>query len=784
MTPRRTSQEFCGHPPPAHLGMRLHPAWLAAIVIVASLAVPMLAPADAAAGPNPRPPLVTMAPVLQMAMAPTGTMLAVTDDPGTRLPTPGNAGPDVPTWYLWNRDGLLVHSGTADVVGCASRVGDICQSPTVAAALSSDGSMFAVASNVATSPLDATRALLLIGHVSDASLVRYSLPNPVTAIALDRHGGTVAVLERVPAAAGTGQPDKSQVDLLSFDGATLTAVFPAYAIAAPAAALALADDGARLAVAADHLYVFTHSTAAPTVNSDVAGAVNSVAVTGAPPHTVLAGYASGTLAIFDDAGGATARASLPLAAPVNAVATDGIRGYAADAAGKVHSFDVGTAAPFLARLSSRATAPDAASQLALSQDGIVLLLRSATELHLLQSGSANLTELWMQKPATAPVGGGVDHNGDLAAAGVGSGVVAFDASHGVLVDPMDPLHLPPRAARDVDLTYRNAGNRGEAVDLAAWFPANWFMTAQPASFNLSVGQSVIVKVHIVVGDNEKPGTRLLYLNHTLATGGSGTTVIAVDVLERDALALDADGPATLPMKRGETAHFAIKLENRGNTDAHVDLVATLDRSSWTMQVMPRHFDLASGATGKLDVALTAASDAVDGDTGNVHLSLLGRPGSELDVSGVVGARFGPTLAALGRVTVGAGGAVDVNVTIANAGNVADRFRLTLSGILPDGWTAVITGQSPAESRILEPGEAVAFTVHIEVPASGAGQRVQMSLAAASLADPTKTAERGLLVVVGGELVAGHGTPPPTLGLMIALLGMTAALLRRRGPPRR
>ncbi|MES2155654.1 MAG: hypothetical protein V4510_11010 [bacterium] len=761
--------------------MRHAPARLPSILLVLFLAGLLLPPAEGTPGANPRAPLATVGAVMHVAVAETGTMLAVTDDPGTRLPTPGNAGADVPTWYLWDRAGTIVHSGSGDLTSCANRLGDLCQSPSAAGALSADGLWFAVGSNVAMSPTDATRGLLQAGHVGASSTVTHVFSNPIAQIAMDRNGKTIAVLERIPAIPNSGQPDKAQVNLLSFDGSVFADIFTPYQIVAPAQGLALARDGQKLAVAADNLYIFSRTAGAPGIVSAVTGPVQSVAVAPGGAHSILAGYASGKLAILDDGSALQVLKTLDLGtSPVTAVTTDGVRGLAGDSTGKLFVLSVSTATPQVVVDSSRTGAPDAIRQLFLSRSGGIGFLRSATEVHLML---ANGTELWSHKPATAPVGGGLDDTGDVAATGVGAGVVAFDASHAIAADPVATIQVPPRVARDIDVTYRNAGNRPEQADVGASFPANWFMTVTPTSMALAVGQTAVLHVHFVVGDSQPPGLTELKLEHTLASGGSGTTVIPVEVVPKDAVAMSPDGPATLALKRGETAHFGVKIENRGNTDAHVDVVGAVTPAGWTMDASPRHFDLNPGKNGTFSVSLTASATAADGETGVVRLTLAGRPGSELDLSGVVGARFAPDLRGLARVDAAAGSQITVNLTLVNAGNVADRFTVQPVGVLPDGWGLRLDA-SPLLTPLLEPGEAAPLAVHITVPAGSSGQRAQLRVHADSLGDATKSDEQSILVMVArGQDATTQGSPLPLEVPIMALAAMALLLRRRQGRPR-
>ncbi len=722
--------------------------------------------------------------MVQVAVSEGGTVLAVTDDPGSSLPTPGHPDGTVTTWYLWDRTGALARSGSADMTGCGSRIGDLCQSPATAGAMSPDGTRFAVASAIAQSPLDGTRGLLQVGSVSSGATVNHFFTNPIAAVALDRNGATVAVLERVPPAPGASG-DKAQVNLFTFDGTTLTAVFTPYAIAAPAAGMALSRDGLRLAIAADHLYLFSKTPLAPSVDSGMVGAVTSVAVAPAAPHGVLAGYASGMVASFDDSS-PLARASLSMgSAAVTAVATDGKSGFAGDATGHLARFAITPLTPFLASLSTQTAAPDSVKGLVRSADSQQLLVASATELHYLLLWSGNMTEAWMQKPASAPVGGGADAAGDLAAVGVGAGVILYDSSHGITADAPAKASVPPHVARDLDVTYRNTGNRNEHVEAGAWFPANWFMTVTPTSFEVPVNGEATVAVHYVVGVAEPPGLTNLRVDYTLDSGTTGSTLIPVEVVAKDAVALDPDGPASVALQRGQTVHFTVRVTNHGNADAHIDVQSSLQGVGWASSLSIRHFDLKPGGGDHLDASLTAPSDAADGAEGRLRLTMAGRPGAELDLVGVVGARFEPKIIVPGVANAGPGQTLEVKVTLQNAGNVADAFDLDVSGILPDGWSMQFPEGGHYRTALLEPATLEVATLVVHVPDDASGQRVQLHLLAKSAGDGGKTDDHGVLVIVAGVAPGGgQGSPFPgvawiMVAFALALLGRTT-VGRRRG----
>lgn len=740
-------------------------------------------------GPNPRPPFATVGAVTDVFVSAGGRVLAATTDTGSSVPSAGAPGPSQPTWYVWARNGTQLAMGGIDVAGCSTRVGDLCQSSAATAAISSDGTRIAVGGAIALSPVDMQRGILYARTLASTTGVMQTFSNPVQKVAISATGGHIAVLERV-AAVAPGDPDTARISLYTFDGTTLTAVIPPTAIAAPATAVALAPDGKRLAVAADKLYMFS-STAPTTVDTvaSITGPVASVAVAGAA-HKVLAGYTSGAVALFDDTQGTSPRASVNLGVSAAAVAHNATAAWVGAASGKVYLYDILDASPFLRLRVSRQVTPDAIQQLTMSADGTFALARSATQVHLLQAlpkptgnvtGTGNFTDLWSHPTTTPSVGGGVDAVGDLAAVGIGSGVVAFDASHAVVVQLPASLAGPPRVTRDFEVVVLNNGNRAEHVELGAWFPAKFFLTLDgPAAFDLRPGQSVRVPAHLVIGEDLPPGVTTLYVNATGPGFPAFVGHLRVEVLQRDAVSLDVDGQASVSFKRGASHTFLIRIKNHGNAPVSVDTQASLDDTTWTLRAPLQHFDLAPGAGGQFNVTLTAPASAPDGDQARVTLQLAGRPGSQVTLTGVVGARPMPEVKMAGLVSMPAGQESGLAVTVRNVGNVADRFRLDTPG-LPSGWVATIDGQDAVgwTTELIEPGLQVGLDLRLTPPAGAAGLTVGIKVKAQSTLDPALTSEDSTLVQVVAVPESTKPNPLPAWGTItaIALAGLLTAWRR-------
>lgn len=735
----------------------------------------------AAPGANPQTPLSLPGTIRDISVSDNGRVLAVADDPGSTMPTATDKDPAVKTWAIWDAAGNRLGTGSADHDDCDTRLGDFCQSPANAAAISADGNVFAVGSAIADSPLDAFRGAVQVGMVGATTTVTQYLANPIVGLALDAPGTTLAVLEQIPAVAPT-QTTTLVVSLYTFDGSSLTAVFTGQAVNAANARMALSPDGKRLAVGADKLYLYTRDANPPTIVSTPEGTVTAVAAGPPPSHAVLAGYASGKLALLNDAGAGIPVLTLTFPTAVTGVATNGARVLVAEQSGKARLYNLTANAASLVPTGVQATGTEALPGAAMSRDGDFLLLRGATQLHLYQAVDGNMTRLWVHKPAAAAVDIGLDKQGERAYAAVGAAVVPFVASHAVVADPVPPLSLPPKTARDVDVTFRSDGNRIEAVELAAWFPANWFVTVDKLAFSLAPGAAVTVVAHIVVGEDQPPGRQVIHLNHTLASGGTGSTQIPVDIVERDVVALDAESPANLPLQRGATGTFTVRVTNHGNVPAAVDVQSTINDPDWQVRIgPPTHFELPPDGEADFQVQLTAPANAADGEVGRLVLTLAGRPGSQLALSGVVGARAEPGIEVAGLLSLPEGTTRTLAVTVRNLGNVADVYALEVRGLagdLPAGWSLAFEG-GVAETASVEPGASASVNLLVSAPPGGSGQKTTIVLRAASLTDPAKADEHEVLLIAQpASTPTSNGTPFPSAGL--AIIAVAAALLLARG----
>lgn len=715
-------------------------------------------PTLAEPGPNAKPPRTTAGTVLDLAMADDGTVLATTDDPGTKLPTPGNAGPNASTWYLWSPSGTLLLQGSADLPTCSTRVDDLCQSPAPAAALARTGARFAVGSNVASSVTDAVKGLLSVGTPTGI-VARQPLspcaqgtncPNAVVAVAVNHDGSSIAVLERV---SHVNAPDTARVEWFDLSATnTLSAVVPAFAMNGAPVGIALSDDGDRLAVAADRLYVFSRGTNTPA--SFGLSAPSAVAIAGSGTHGLVWGRAGGAVDYVVDGATAPVASFLLGTSAVTAVAItrDGTWGAAANAAGRIQVFTLPNATVATLTQVGQVQVAGNVTELVLTPDARHLLVRTAAEVRLYLVG-ANMTELWSHRPTAAPVGLGLSANADLAATGVGAGVVTYGVSHAIRADLVAET-MQPGTARTVTVTYRNDGNRPEKATLEAWFPPGWYAAATPTNITVPVNGTATVDVRIVIPNREAPGTQAILLNHTLAsTGATGSTPVRVTVSGRTLVVLDPDGATSKGIRGGETVSFRAVVDNRGNLPGVGQLTMTVEPATWQATLSQETFSLQPGASVNVTVTLTAPREVVEGDAGHVRLVLAQRPDEPLDFYATVGARFRVALSAPSLYTAEVGNVTPISLGLKNEGNVLDSFDLRAE--VPEGWTATFAN---ATVRDVDAGAPAGATLLLGVPADAVpGLRVRITVTATSQGNPAQSSERTILVTL---VASGQTEPPP------------------------
>jgi uncharacterized membrane protein/WD40 repeat protein len=784
---------------------------------VASLALALLlVPVALAATPSgARPPIDADGNVNDVALSASGRRFAAAgDDPGSVL-----GSPSAPTWRLWDIDGSLRQTGSIDPQGCPSSptpLGEDCQTRATRVALSSSGGRIAVAGQTGPSnnPGDA-----VVGIFSDAGTVlasAYPLRIPgvtVHAIAFSENGNQLVV------GGSRADPDvPGDTDGFLGSYGSTGKVFEA-GTESPVTAVAVNADGNRLAAAAGHSIRANpqepgpgsagtlHHNRRSDGTSAVQGTQVSVDISDHPRGWSVAGYNSGFFAVFSDpqggpGGAATSSvqdyqkregsdssslSAVAIRPDATAFATGSANGrlrlYALDP-----SVDASTTAvqpTLVATLEGQGGFVD----LAFSGDGRYLAARAGGGVRFYDTQGGSLTQLWSDDRAGLAPSVGIDHRGEHVVAAVGSSVILYDAIHAIGTSFPSSTQAPGATAVH-KLTYRNDGNRVEAVQLTAAAPSGVSVGLSPASFTLKPGAVQAIDATVGVPSTFPPGPLKVNVTHALNGGLDGNTTRQVSLTVptvRD-VRLDPQGATSKGAGGGSPATFEVEVANRGNTVEQVELRAPGAPAGWGVEVEPARFELSPGEVQEVVVTVTPPSGARDGQAASVSLQRLGGPAAPVELTATVGASFGVRLVVPAGTVLRPGVSGLVNATVRNEGNAIDTIKVEL-GALPAGWRGgFLNGMSELEVEDIEPGGQRLVQVSLEPPAGSASEvPVQVSMTASSLADPSKTNSKGVLVTVqepstesatttGGD---GNGIPGPGLALVAAALAAAALLARRR-----
>jgi hypothetical protein len=782
-----------------------------ALLAFALLLVPL---AQAATPTGARGAIGADNPVNDVAISSGGRFAAASDDPGSVL----MGTPSTPTWRLWNLDGSLRQTGSIDPPGCPSPglSGEDCQTRATRVAVSADGKRIAVAgqSGSASNPTDA-----ILGLFNDAGNLVSSPTYPiratdvtVNAIALDGDGNTLVVA----GTKATKTPSDPNDGLLGSygDGGK---IFEVTTLENPVTAVAINSAGSLLAAAAGYnvradpqvagqgqqgtLYRNTRSDG----TSAVQGSVLSVGVSNHAKGWSVAGYDSGFFAVFsNDKGGpssstqsvqdyqkreASDTASLAAVA-IRPGATAFVTGSSAGRL-RLYTLDPSTSDALQPALASTLDGQGAFLDLAFSGDGRYLAARAGGGVRFYDTQGDTLTQLWSDDRTGLVPSVAIDARGEHVVAATGSSVIVYDAIHKVM--PAFPSATQsPGSTTTHKLSFRNDGNRADAVQLTAKPPAGVSVQLSPSSFSLKPGTSQSVDASVTVPSSFPPGALKVPIEAKLNGGadGNASATLSLTVPTVRDVHLETEGATSKGANGGAPALFTVAVANRGNTQESVALKASGAPAGWGVVVDPASFTLAPGASKNVTVSMAPPGGAHDGDAATATLSRDGGPANTLALTATVGANFQVRLVVPVGSVLRAGSAGLVNATVRNEGNAIDSFVVRL-GSLPAGWQGgFLNGLSEIQVDDVEPGGSRVVQVNLSPPEGSASDvPLQVSLAASSLGDPSRSTTKGVLVTVqdasGSESGSstgthkGKGLPGPEPALLLGLVALAALVSRRR-----
>lgn len=778
------------------------------------LALALLLATVVQAAPNGgRGPIDADNTVNDVAVGSGGRFAAAGDDPGSVL----MGTPSAPSWRLWNPDGSLRQTGSIDPPGCPSQpgLGEDCQTRATRVAVSGDGRRIAVAGQTgsASSPGRA-----VIGMFTDAGIVASSSfplaldATTVNAIALSESGEQLVV----GATRSTTQPGNPTDGVLASYNALSGKVFEA-TLGNPVTAVAVNSAGSRLAAAAGYnvradprepgtsqqgtLFVNQRSDG----TSAVQGSQVSVDVSDHARGWSVAGYDSGFFALFSDGQGGPnsqsssvqdyqkreASDSSSLAAV--AIRPDATAFVTGSAGGRLRMYSLDPSVNALTNAVQPALVATLEGQggfvdLAFSGDGRYLAARAGAGVRFYDTQGGQLTLLWNDDRAGLAPSVAVDARGETVVAAVGSDVLVYDAIHQVTAT-FPSATQAPGASTVHRLTYRNDGNRAESVQLTPSPPAGVTADLSPSSFTLKPGAVQTVDATIGVPATYAAGSLRIPIEAKLNGGADGkpSTTLALTVPTVRDVRFEPEGATSKGASGGAPALFTVAVANRGNTEETVALKATGAPAGWGVVVTPTSLQLSPGETEDATVSMTPPGGARDGLAATVTLQRDGGPASPVELTATVGASFQVRLVAPEGSVLRPGVAGLVNATVRNEGNAMDTVAVRL-GALPAGWRGgFLNGLTEIQVEDLEAGGQRVVQASLEPPAGSASDvPVQITLTASSLADPSKTSSKGILVTVqeGGSETStssddDKGIPGAAPAVLLVGLALAALAARRR-----
>lgn len=797
------------------------------LLLMASLAMATSGPGERAEPKLEGAPGSTF---LSVAVAAGGAwMVGGTTDPGSLGDTPSTEegginigegdveyppgkGPDVDVWHLWQRDGTLRDFNSADPPSCSDvftqgfDASEDCSTPAGLVAMSANGQRFAVGGLISGGDNGGQNARSLVTFLDQQGGARTAtIEGAIKHLAMDDQGISVIALTQLSAQLRTttnvyafpfgvtdGQPDWARTGLPG----------------APAD-LDFSSDGQRIVVAADesHRFIRLNDGVAQT-DTQTDSDARAIGVADVHPYWSVTGFESGKINIYQDSNAEKLQFGMKLtsrAQTAGDISSDGKYAVMGDDSGVVRFFAIdGSAAEKMILLSDKVRFTGTIDDVQFSRDGAyVAVVSTATAsgstkstLHLFGVSDNGLDRLWSDTRSSTITDLSMDAPADLIAIVAGGKVVVYQASHDVRLEAAGTVDIAPKEGKDVSLTVNNRGNRDETISFTIDGPENWFLNLSKDALDLTqsdlglgAGDSATVKAHFVVAADQTPGTFPVWINHTLASGGSASKRIDVSVPFVSDLAMAVNGPASLAVQAGGFASFPVVISNNGNDAQTATLSVTIDQPGWTASVAPPKVDVPRGGSKTVHVDIRAPNGAAELETATARLTIAEVPGLTATVSATVDASFQPGLEAPSSVKVPIGGLGAFNVTVTNLGNARDSYVLT-AGSLPSGWRVLVAAdEGSTVVRDLEPGDEVRIEVRVEPPADAADAvTVPMLVKVTSQGDGERSIGKnvllGLVRPAGVDETGGdgdNGSPGVGLVAVLALLGAVAWIGSRRHP---
>ncbi len=713
-------------------------------------------------------------------------------NPTTESPCTGQGadGPasDQDVWYFFNDEGLLDRFDDADprsAGACQPILASDCRFHVVAADISADGERMIIASR--SSDNDEGVILLMTpfqGVVQRIQLTGSTNGAAVNDVDLSDDGQFFAVATTIPVGL---DDDTGRVYGFTWTGVGEEAWRAD--TAAPATVVAVAEDGGRIAAGAGAAVRYTAGGSVHTVDQ-IDGTVTAVDIAPGSQSYSVAGYSTNWVALFGasgDSGSSSQQlASNKMLGSVTAVAIapDGSLYVGGDADGRLRLYanrEILVSSKSVLAATSSLGAP--VHDLEWAADGEYLVAAIGNQLFFYAPDTGGFNQGWSVDLGAPVLDVDISDNGDVVVAAVEDRVHVFDALRTVAVVAPERRSVEPGGTTTIEATFENTGNRRFDVesDLRA---KDWEITADDADFTLDPGEKHTVEFTVAVPEGHAVEEVVGKLQHRINGGSLVERDVTFDVDQVQSWVLTPTPPLNQAIEPGQTVTFRATAKNLGNAEDETDIFADLDQSMWQMDVQPTKTTRAPGEEQEILVTLTAPDDAAELEEAIVRLTLSADADAELILSATVGAAFGVDFVSALPVTVEQGNTSATVLTIRNAGNALDSYRLTV-GALPTGWGASFTGgQTEFLAPTVLPGTERQVGADIMVPADAMVGTYQVSIQVASLSDNQAQATRAVQVTVIEPLEPEEngGGPDdnesPGFSLVFLLVALAVAVARR------
>ncbi len=284
--------------------------------------------------------------------------------------------------------------------------------------------------------------------------------------------------------------------------------------------------------------------------------------------------------------------------------------------------------------------------------------------------------------------------------------------------------VPPGDIGEINITFQNTGAAILNLTLDADPPAGVSVETAPDHLELLPGATSTMTALVEVGPTAQAGeTRVpVRVLSTPATDATTNLTFTVGTATAIDLRLEPGTPSQRSVVQGQNTSVALVLENKGNTEATVDLEANQfpdGGPAWPIEIQPHPpVTIAPGSVTTLLLQIEVPQDAADGTVNRIVARATTQGGAAatgftFTVNPFEALDIEPRLR---TKLIAPGGDAAYDFTLQNLGSVASNVTLTVQAIDDDGNPYVPGGWSISSQP-----------TSLQIPA-GAERRIQVNIA--------------------------------------------------------